>query len=95
MDDDIQYALQAVRSDREAKRTHDTRTKKVKAQKQLAVDRLETMLEMFGDEVEAYLPRTDAMFLPVLTLVVLRKMQRQIPREPEEVSPLEMWPEGY
>lgn len=95
MDEDIKYALQAVRSDHKARKALKIRKRQSQSTEQLALDHLETMAELLGDELAEHLPRNHPFFLPALCLVILRKVARQAPEEPEEKSPLEMWPKGY
>lgn len=78
IDPDIQYALQRIGAGLEAKRVEQ-----VHERHQLqAAAKIETLMEMLSDEVANYIPRSHQAFSVVLSLVVLRKMQRQ-QQEPE------------
>ena len=95
VDPDIQHALQSVGVGLDAKRAERVRTRQKHQGADKAAARIETMVELLSDEVEAYVPRKHPAFLFVLSVVVARKIQRQ-QQEPEFTSDIEAgWPSGW
>jgi hypothetical protein len=85
IDPDIAEVLRMLQAGREAKRVGKVRAKNLET----ARDKIETMIELVGEELEAHIPRTHPMFLPALTAIVIHKVERQCrPEEPVETSPL-------
>lgn len=91
VDPDILFALKIVASDGDSQRVL-----KVKERHQQRLqEHFETQMQLLGDEVEKVVPRTHPLFDLVLTLAVVRKIERaQAQQEPEFHSALE-FPNGW
>jgi len=83
VDPDIAAVLRTFEVAREGKRVRKVRERQLSN----VADKVETWIELFADQLEEFIPRTDPRFLPALSAVIVRKLAQQFQTE-EESSPL-------
>ncbi len=91
VDPDILHALRVLAADGESQRVLGLKAK----YNQRTEDQFETKMQLLSDEVERVVPRTHPLFDLVLTLAVVRKLERS-QQEPEYVPEFERgFPAGW
>ena len=96
VDQDILFALRSVAADADTPRVLAAR----KRHHEHTLQRFQTEMQLLSDEVERVVPRTHPLFDLVLTLAVIRKVERaqaqqEAQREPEFIPDFEKGFNGW
>lgn len=60
------------------------------------IERMTTHIELLSDELEQIVPRDSPLFMVLLSMAIMKKMEAGTEREPEFQSDLEAgWPNGW
>lgn len=79
VDPDIIAALRTIAASGSDERVVKTR----KRHEEQLKERMNTFVELLSDELEEVIPRSSPLFLPVLMMVVMKKVAAQVPHERE------------